>query len=62
MPNSRMDLFPRATSQVACLNPTKGWIGHLATAARSLINGGLLNVTKEAGLKSGYGIEELLAE
>ena len=29
-----MFLFPRATSQVACLNPTKGWIGHLATAAR----------------------------
>ncbi len=28
------NLFPRATSQVACLNPTKGWIGHLATAAR----------------------------
>ena len=28
------DLFPRATSQVACLNPTKGWIGHLAAAAR----------------------------
>jgi len=24
----------RATSQVACLNPTKGWIGHLVTAAR----------------------------
>ncbi|MCI9107747.1 MAG: hypothetical protein HFI00_05950 [Lachnospiraceae bacterium] len=57
-----VSLFPRATSQVACLNPTKGWIGHLATAARSLINGGLLNVTKEAGLKSGYSIEELLAE
>jgi hypothetical protein len=29
-------LFPRATSQVACLNPTEGWIGHLATAARVL--------------------------
>ena len=29
-----VSLFPRATSQVACLNPTKGWIGHLATAAR----------------------------